>query len=148
MKKLFLMFVQPVKARGNKMTNKNLSVIAIVSILLLSGFIARDSVPPKVTETNPQNGALNVDPALTEIWVKFDKPMADKSWSWSYEDKNKFPELTGKPYYNDSATKCMLPVKLEPGKEYIIWINTQKNKGFKDREGNPAEPYKFIFKTR
>ena len=51
-------------------------------------------MPPKVTKTNPQNGAQNVDTTLTEIWVKFDKPMANNSWSWCYEDKNKFPEVS------------------------------------------------------
>jgi hypothetical protein len=125
-----------------------LSIIAIVSVVILSGFGAKNMVSPKVIDTYPKNGAQNVDTSLKEIWVKFDTPMKDKSWSWCYDDKAKFPQLAGKPYYNDSITKCILPVKLESGKEYIIWINTSKNKDFKDVEGNPAEPYKFTFKTK
>jgi hypothetical protein len=41
----------------------------------------------------------------------------------------------------------VLPVKLEPGKRYVIWINTAKFRNFKDRNGNPAEPYKLVFTT-
>jgi len=41
-----------------------------------------------------------------------------------------------------------LPVKLEPNKEYVIWINTSNLKNFKDKSGNPALPFKFTFKTK
>jgi len=130
------------------MSKKSLSVIAIVSVLFLSGFVLSNVVSPKVKETSPKNGAQNVDPALTKIWVKFDKQMMDKSWSWCYDDKNKFPQMNGKPSYSENNTKCTLPVKLEPHKEYVIWINTKNNKNFKDINGNVVEPYKFSFKTK
>ncbi len=76
------------------------------------------------------------------------EPMMDKNWSWCYEEKEKFPEMTGDPRYADNNTRCVSPVKLEPDKEYVIWINTANFKNFKDKTGNPAEPYEFTFKTR
>lgn len=107
-----------------------------------------NSAAPKVISTFPQNGAQNVDPSVTEIWVQFDKPMMDKSWSWAYMEKDKFPALNGSPYYSEQNTKNILPVKLESNHEYVIWINTDTLKNFKDTAGTPAEPYEFKFKTR
>jgi len=127
---------------------KDLSVIAIVLVLLLTGCGAKDNVPPKVINTDPQNGAQDVDPSLTEISVTFNESMMDKSWSWCYEDKDKFPQVTGQPNYTENNTKNVLPVKLEPNKEYVIWINTVNFKNFKDRAGNPVEPYRFTFETK
>ena len=127
---------------------KLFSLTAVVLLLLLSGCGAKDNLPPKVIGTNPQNGAQNVDPSLTEISVTFNEPMMDKSWSWCYEEKDKFPQMTGQPYYTENNTKNVLPVRLEPNKEYVIWINTVNFKNFKNKTGNPAEPYKFTFETR
>jgi hypothetical protein len=130
------------------MIKKSLSVLVIAFVLFLFGCGTKDIVPPKVTATNPQNGAQSIDPSLTEIWVTFDEPMMDKSWAWCYEEKNSFPQTTGDPSYNEDLTKCVLPVKLEPNKEYVIWINMTNMKDFKDKAGNPAEPYKFTFRTK
>ncbi len=42
----------------------------------------------------------------------------------------------------------MLPVKLEPGKTYRIWINSQKNTGFRDVTNTPAVPFLLVFQTK
>lgn len=128
--------------------NNSLVIVVVVLALLLSACGVKDNVLPKVVGTIPPNAAQDVDPALREISVTFNEPMMDKNWSWCYEDKDKFPRMTGDPYYTDNNTTCVLPVKLESDKEYIIWINTGNFKNFKDKAGNPAEPYKFTFKTR
>jgi hypothetical protein len=132
---------------------KNFPALILVLVTLFLCFPFRveadnKEAPPKVTATSPKNGATDVDPSLVKISVTFSKPMLDKSWSWSYEDKDSFPQTTGQPYYTDDGTTCMLPVKLERGKRYVIWINTARFKNFRDRSGNPAEPYKLAFTTR
>jgi len=127
---------------------KLFSLTAVVFMLLLSGCGTKDNMPPKVISTNPQNGAQNVDPSLTKISVTFNESMMNKSWSWCYEEKDKFPQMTDQPHYTENNTKNILPVKLEPNKEYVIWINTVNFKNFKDKTGNPGEPYKFTFETR
>jgi hypothetical protein len=122
---------------------------AAILIFPFSGYSEEnDTIPPKVISTTPQNGSQNIDPSTTEISVNFNEPMMDKSWSWCFEDKNTFPEMTGQPFYIRNYTKCVLPVKLEANKEYVIWINTVKFKNFKDKAGNPAEPYRFTFRTK
>lgn len=123
-----------------------------ITLLMVLGFavscLATDSKPPRVVTTSPLNGSRDVDPDRTTISVTFNKEMRDQSWSWVYENKNTFPVITGQPYYIDNNTKNVLPVKLEPNKEYVIWINGQKFKNFKDKSGNPVVPFKFTFKTR
>jgi hypothetical protein len=104
--------------------------------------------PPRVIATNPANGDVEVDPTLSKITVSFDRPMLNKSWSWSHEDKKSFPQVNGQPFYTENGTTCVLPVRLEPGKRYIIWINTTRFKNFKDTNGVAAEPYRIEFRTK
>lgn len=109
---------------------------------------AQGKEPPRVIATNPANGDAEVDPTLSKITVSFDRPMLDKSWSWSQEDKKSFPQVQGQPFYTENGTTCVLPVRLEPGKRYIIWINTKRFKNFKDTNGVAAEPYRIEFRTK
>lgn len=108
--------------------------------------ITLDSVPPVVVSTVPAAGADGVDPATDTISVTFSKDMRDKSWSWVYIDKAHFPELAGDPRYKGKRV-CEVGVKLEPGKVYAIWINSDKFKNFTDENGAAAVPYLLVFKT-
>jgi hypothetical protein len=134
------------------MFKKYLLILAIIPVLLIwllpSWCGAKDIVPPKVIGTNPQNGAQDVAPSTKEISVTFNERMMDKSWSWCYEERDTFPQVTGQPYYTENNTKNVLPVKLQINTEYVIWINTVNFKNFRDEAGNPAEPYRFTFRTR
>ncbi len=123
-----------------------ISVLILINLGVACG--EKDSKPPRVISTFPQNESKNVDPSLSEISVTFNEEMMDQSWSWAYEDKNKFPQITGQAYYSSNNMTNILPVKLEPNKEYVIWINTSNLKNFKDKSGNPALPFKFTFKTK
>ena len=107
-----------------------------------------DTEAPTVISTTPPNGSQDVSPDTTEISVTFSEAMMDKSWSWAYEQQDKFPQITGDPGYDASFTINTLPVILEPNKEYEIWINTSQFKNFADKAGNPATPYKLMFKTK
>jgi RNA polymerase sigma-70 factor (ECF subfamily) len=42
---------------------------------------------------------------------------------------------------------CVVKVKLEPGKTYAIWLNSEKFHNFKDADGRPAVPYLLVFQT-
>lgn len=108
----------------------------------------KDEKPPRVVSTVPENGSQDVDPSLGEMSVTFDEEMIDGNWSWAYEDKNTFPQIVGQAYYDETNKINKLPVKLEPNKEYAIWVNHADYKNFKDKAGNSAIPYRFTFKTR
>ena len=112
------------------------------------GEVSVKSMPPGPVKTVPQAGDVAVDPSITEIRVTFSKPMKDKSWSWSQISDETFPRVTGKPHYLKDGKTCVLPVKLEPGKAYVLWLNSQKFRNFKDKDGQPAVPYLLVFETK
>ncbi len=103
--------------------------------------------PPRVTSTYPLNMARDVSPELKEIVVRFDTPMKNDSWTWAYESKDEFPELTGEPSFNDTRTVCRLPVSLKPDKTYIIWINSKEKSNFQNEKGIASAPYRLEFTT-
>jgi len=101
-----------------------------------------------VVETYPISGAKDVKPGETEIHVRFSKPMADDSWSWSTAWKDSTPKSIGAPHYLDDQRTCVMKVRLEPGKTYTWWLNSENFTNFRDRAGQSAVPYLLIFKTR
>jgi Bacterial Ig-like domain len=105
-------------------------------------------LPPVVVETQPVSGARDVEPGITEIRVRFSKEMSDGSWSWSTAWQDSTPESIGEPSYKPDHRTCMLQVKLEPGRTYAWWLNSDKFKNFTDLAGRPAVPYLLIFQTK
>jgi len=86
--------------------------------------------------------------ATKQITVTFSKDMMDGSWSWSNVSKETTPEIVGKPKYLDDKRTCVVEVKLQPKKTYILWLNSQKFGNFKDSAGNTAVPYLLVFQTK
>ncbi len=102
---------------------------------------------PVVVSTVPESGAQDVDPGLTEIHATFSADMID-SWSWVQLDEESFPQPTGQPRFLQGARTCVLPVKLQPGKTYALWLNADGFQNFQDAHGQASVPYLLIFKTR
>ncbi len=133
----------------------------MITRLLLAGLIALacshvthsvqgqdiDSMPQVVVRTVLEAGVKDVKPGETEIRVTFSKEIADGSWSWSTACKDSMPRMLGKPSCEKNHRTCVLRVKLEPGKTYGFWLNSERFKNFKDREGRPAVPYLLAFKA-
>lgn len=95
-----------------------------------------------VVRTVPQSGDLAVDPTLKEISVTFSKDMTTvEMWSWAEITPDSFPKLAGKPHYLGDRRTCVLPVKLEPGRTYAIWVNSARHDNFRDQGNRPAVPY-------
>lgn len=107
-----------------------------------------EKLPPVVVKTVPAAGARDVAPGTAEIRVTFSKKMMDGSWSWSTAWQNSSPELIGKPKYEADGKTCVIKVKLEPGKTYGYWINSEKFRNFKDASGKAAVPYLLAFETK
>jgi signal peptidase I len=106
------------------------------------------SQPPVVVETSPPSGARDVEPGETEIRVRFSKPMTDGSWSWSTAWENSTPDFIGSPHYEPDDKTCVAKAKLEPGRTYGFWLNSDNFQNFKDTGGRPAVPYQLIFQTK
>jgi hypothetical protein len=125
-----------------------ITLFAVFAPTVRADDITLESVPPVVVKTVPAAGADDVDPKLTEIKVTFSKNMEDNTWSWSQISKDSFPKVAGKPKYLADKRTCVLPVKLEPGKTYAIWVNSERFTNFKDADGKSAVPYLLVFKTK
>lgn len=110
--------------------------------------ITVESMPPVVVSTVPQSGDTAVSPKTTLIKVTFSKKMKTRDmWSWVKVSDDTFPAVTGRAGYMKDAKTCVLPVTLEPGKTYAIWINSGESNAFRDTGGNPAVPYLIVFQT-
>jgi hypothetical protein len=124
-----------------------LLVLVVTVLFARADEISLESAPPVIVKTLPQAGAADVDAKTTEIQVTFSKDMMDESWSWSQLSDETFPKITGKPKYMKDKRTYVVSVKLEPGKTYAIWLNSEKFDSFKDADGRPAVPYLLVFKT-
>ena len=125
-----------------------LALVSIVAGAALAGDVTLESVPPVVVKTVPQAGANDVDPKLKEIKVTFSKDMLNGSWSWVTHSRETLPKIDGQPKYLEDKRTCVLPVTLEPGKTYALWLNKDKQGNFKDSGGRPALPYLLVFRTK
>ena len=106
------------------------------------------TMPPSVVKTSPQAGDTAVDPATKEIQVTFSKDMlTDRMWAVCQISKETFPKTDGKIHYLNDNRTCVVPVKLEPGKTYVLWFNRGQFNSFRDTDNNPAVPYLLVFQT-
>ena len=108
--------------------------------------------PPHVVKTEPAMNAKDVDFALREIKVTFDRPMqTGQYWSWiMHRNLGVYPGYRGGPeprWENDGRT-CVLPVKLSPDTLYAVGVNSFRHKGFRSPEGKVAVPCVWVFKTK
>ena len=125
----------------------------MVLFALQTSAVAGDALvedfPPVVVQTSPTAGDEGVDPSAREIRVTFSKDMmTHEMWSFVYAKPAAFPKVAGQVRYLEDNRTCVLPVSLEPGKTYGIWINSQEHTSFRDTYQNPAIPYLLTFKTR
>jgi len=134
----------------------------IIIILTVVGFLATaaegqnsptaavtvDSMAPSVIKTVPVCGETTVDPNLKEIRVTFSKDMqTNRMWAVCQISKETFPQTLEGIHYSDNRT-CVVPVKLEANKTYVLWFNRAQFNSFRDKQNHPAVPYQLVFKTR
>ncbi len=103
--------------------------------------------PPLVVALDPPNGALEVDPAQALLRATFDRAM-EGSWAWVTEGSDTFPEMAGQGYLEPDGRTAALPVKLQPGRTYVVWLNSEQHQLFRDLAGTPASPLRWSFTTR
>jgi len=107
-----------------------------------------DNFAPVVVKTVPEAGSKDVPPGEFEVKITFSKEMADGSWSWCTAWENSTPDSIDKIHYEADHKTCVIKVKLEPGKTYGWWINSQNHHNFQDLQHHPAIPYLFTFKVK
>jgi len=113
----------------------------------LAPLAAHSVAPPQVVAFDPPNGATGVDPSLKQLRATFDRPM-EKSWAWVTEGSESFPETTGEAFFEAGARTVALPVRLAPGRTYIVWLNSDEHLLFRDDRSTPLRPVRWTFTTR
>jgi RNA polymerase sigma-70 factor (ECF subfamily) len=131
-----------------------MKILLLFSLLLanaissaLADEVTLDTARPVVVKCVPESGSAAVDPGITELRVTFSKDM-QPGWSWAMINKENYPGTSESPRYLEDKRTCVLPVKLQSGKTYAVWINSEKLQNFKDTKGMVAVPYLLVFKTR
>ena len=95
------------------------------------------------------NGAQDVDPALTELTIRFDRPLVGRGYSFGLgpggeATRVKFGDLVG---YSEDKTSLTMKVELEPNRNYEFLI--LRNYGFVTPDGvRLYENYLVKFRTR
>lgn len=132
---------------GGDASTPKLSVTTTPGPVSGPGSIADLNAPPHVVAFDPPLGATNVDPARTTLAVTFDRAMDREGWAWVIEDKATAPDI-GESTWDAAVRTNSAPVKLEPGKTYVVWINSPQYSYFKDPQGRAATPVRWSFTTR
>ena len=103
--------------------------------------------PPRIVSTSPKIGVTEVDPALKEIKVTFDRDMGGgMSWTGGGPDYPKVRE-GAKAYWQPDKRTCVLPVRLQPGHFYRVGVNSPSHQSFRGENGLPAAAKAITFRT-
>lgn len=128
------------------------TLIALATLAQSAGQYSVKSSRPAVVKTVPTAGATDVDPNLKEITVTFSKDMIDRNWSvCQTTPAENFPEDPpngAKMHYLPDKRTCVMPVKLQPGRTYVLWFNRGNYMNFKDTTGKSSWPYELVFETK
>ena len=110
--------------------------------------LKRQVSKPQIVSLTPVNGARDVDPGLTELRVTFNVAMGE-GFSWTGGGPE-FPTIAEgkKPYWIEDHKTCVLPVRLNPGSQYRLGLNSPSHKNFQSAGGVPLDPVTYSFKTR
>ncbi len=103
------------------------------------------AVPPKVIETVPRNGDLNVDPDLRELRFVFDQDMDAGGYSICGGGPL-FPKVVGRPRWADSRTLVMR-VQLAADHEYRLSVNCPAARKCRNVASESAVPHPVQFRT-
>lgn len=124
------------------------AMLTIVAALAEEREITVETLAPSVVKTVPECGDLEVDPDLKEITVTFSKDMmTERMWSVCQISSEHYPKKRNDLYYKNDRT-FIFPVRLEPGKTYVMWFNRGQYNAFRDTDNHPAVPYQLVFKTK
>jgi hypothetical protein len=104
------------------------------------------SAPPRIVSTTPAIGATDVDPALQEITVTFDRDMGE-GFSWTGGGPEYPAGRQGQEAHWRDRRTCVMPVTLASGRYYRVGINSSSYRNFASVQGIPAEPAAIDFTT-
>ena len=122
-----------------------LAGFALTAALAAAGGAAQSQTgAARVVATSPAVGAQA--PASTSVLsVTFDRPM-QPSWSFAGRPQDA-PTYVSQPSLSADGRTISVAVQLQPGRSYVVWLNSESYKNFRDAQGHPAEPFRLTFST-
>jgi hypothetical protein len=98
---------------------------------------------PQITRLVPAQGEMSVDAALSALEIEFDRPMQP-----GISIFGEVPEVTGKPTWNAEFTVLRIPVRMSPGRTYVMQLNTDADGDFVSKDGEALVPREWKFGVR
>jgi hypothetical protein len=101
---------------------------------------------PHVVRVTPANGATDVDPAITELRIEFDRPM-NRAGHSLVGNKAVMPAMPVQGHFSENGKTFIQPIQLAPGKTYTFSLNHIHYSGFTSTDGVPLDPVSVKFST-
>ena len=104
---------------------------------------------PKIVKMFPENGAKNVDPNISQVYLTFDLPMGDgRAWASNTADGTALDhDPDQNVFWTADQLTCVAPVKLQPNKRYVVYLNIRPFIGFASLAGVPSAGLTYSFET-
>jgi hypothetical protein len=106
-----------------------------------------EAARPKIVSLSIVNGAQDVDPALKEIVVRFDRAMNTHHYAVVRTSPLAQPKF-GQVSFDETGRVFRIPVTLEPDKEYAFSLNWPGGGSFQSADGFLLKPVEVKFRTR
>ncbi len=101
---------------------------------------------PRLLDSIPRNGDLQVDPGLGWMVFVFDHDMVTSAYAFCGGGPT-FPKGLEAAQWLD-ARLLVARTQLEPGHDYQFTLNCPSYRYFRDKLGQPLESYPIVFRTR
>ena len=104
---------------------------------------------PKIVKMFPENGAADVDPNISQVYLTFDMLMGNgRAWASNTADGTALAhDPDGPVFWTADQMTCVAPVKLQPNTRYVVYLNIRPFIGFASLAGTPAEGLIYSFTT-
>ena len=103
---------------------------------------------PRVTAFSPENGAADVPADVKEIRITFDRPMMDGYSMVQVQGPDRYPKSLGGSGFDAEKKVFTMPVELQPGRDYVLGVNSGEYTGFQGADGVPLYPVVYKFSTK
>lgn len=103
---------------------------------------ARLATGPQIVEFAPAQDAV-VDADLAILEIRFDRPMAPGLAIFG-----DVPEVAGKPSWDESRQVLRLPVRVQAGAHYHLYLNKEDTLKMMSADGEPLVPREWRFRVR
>ena len=90
----------------------------------------------------PMNGAMDVSSKTKRITIWFDRPMGE-----GMSLCGNWPKPLTNPAFDDGSKSISFDAQLQPGKFYVMSLNSKSHRGFKSATGVALNPFEYSFRV-